>query len=103
MLDAAPATPGLMLLTRDGGAEWKEDHVNAVFAKAVKKAGLIGLTFHGLRKTASRLMVGAGATNAEIDFILGHVDPKMTLLHRRQANQRTLSKTAIGKLGPVEN
>jgi len=97
VLDAAPATPGITLLTRDDGAAWKQDHFNAAFAKAVKKAGLVGLTFHGLRKTASGILAEAGATDAEIDSILGHVDPKMTLLHRRQANQRTLGKTAMGK------
>ncbi len=98
ILDAAPVTPVLTLLTRDDGAPWKEDHFNAAFAKAVKKAGLVGLKFHGLRKTASGIMAEAGATDAEIDSILGHVDPKMTLLYRRQANQRTLGKAAMGKL-----
>jgi len=103
VLDAAPATPGITLLTRDDGAAWKQDHFNAAFAKAVKKAGLVGLTFHGLRKTASGILAEAGATDAEIDSILGHVDPKMTLLHRRQANQRTLGKTAMGKLAGRRN
>ncbi len=94
ILDAAPVTPALTLLTRDDGAPWKEDHFNAAFAKA----GLVGLKFHGLRKTASGILAEAGATDAEIDSILGHVDPKMTLLYRRQANQRTLGKAAMGKL-----
>ena len=97
-LDAAPVTPALTLLTRADGAPWAEDHFNAAFAKAVKAAGLRGLTFHGLRKTASGWLAEGGATDAEIDSILGHVDPKMTLLYRRQADQRIRADAAMGKL-----
>jgi integrase len=56
------------------------------------------LSFHGLRKTASAWLAEAGATDAEIDSILGHVDPKMTRLYRRQADQRITAKSAMGKL-----
>jgi integrase len=107
MLDTAPAGDALTLLTRPDGKPWREDHFNHQFAKAVKAAGLTGLSFHGLRKTASAWLAEAGATDAEIDSVLGHVDPKMTRLYRRQADQRTGAAAAMEKLavrrigGPV--
>lgn len=97
-LDAAPASDSVTLLTRPDGKPWKEDHFNHEFAKAVKVVGLSGLSFHGLRKTASVWLAEAGATDAEIDSILGHVDPKMTRHYRRQANQRTTAQAAMRKL-----
>ncbi len=67
-LDAAPRTDATTLLTRADGKPWKEDHFNHAFAAAVKAAGLSGLSFHGLRKTASARLAEAGATDAEINF-----------------------------------
>lgn len=97
-LDAAPASDAVTLLTRPDGKPWREDHFNHEFAKAVKVSGLTGLSFHGLRKTASAWLAEAGATDAEIDSVLGHVDPKMTRHYRRQANQRVAARSAIDKL-----
>jgi integrase len=97
LLDAGPQT-GEALLTRPDGKPWKEDHFNHAFAKAVKDAGLTGLSFHGLRKTASAWLAESGATDAEIDSILGHVDPKMTRLYRRHADQGVRAASAMGKL-----
>ncbi len=97
-LDAAPRNDAATILTRADGMPWKVDHFNHEFAAAVKAAGLSGLSFHGLRKAASVRMAEAGATDAEIDSILGHSDPKMTRLYRSQADQKTRATAAIGNL-----
>ena len=97
-LDAAPPSNAPTLLTRADGKPWGEDHFAHAFAKAVKDAGLPPLTFHGLRKTASGWLAESGATDAEIDAILGHVDPRMTARYRRQAGQKIRAGAAMGKL-----
>lgn len=97
-LDAAPKTDATTLLTRADGKPWKEDHFNHAFADAVAVAGLAGLSFHGLRKTASAWLAEAGCTDAEIDSIIGHVDPRMTRHYRQQADQKLRATAAMGKL-----
>lgn len=101
VLDAAPRSDATTILTRADGRPWKVDHFNHAFASAVAAAGLSGLSFHGLRKAASARMAEAGATDAEIDSILGHADPKMTRLYRNQADQKVRATAAIGKLTGV--
>lgn len=98
VLDASPRTDATTILTRPDGRPWKLDHFNHEFAAAVKAAGLSGLSFHGLRKGASVRLAEAGATDAEIDSILGHVDPKMTRHYRNQADQKKCASAAIAKL-----
>jgi integrase len=98
ILDAAPKSDALTLLTRADGHPWREDNFNHLFAAAIKAAGLTGLSFHGLRKAASARLAEAGSTDSEIDAVLGHSDPKMTRLYRRQADQRIQAKAAITKL-----
>ena len=97
-LDAAPPSITPTLLTRGDGSPWKEDNFNHRFADAVKVAGLTGLSFHGLRKTASSWLAEGGCTDAEIDAILGHSDPKMTRLYRKQADQRVNATAAMTKM-----
>jgi integrase len=99
VLDAAPASSAVTLLSRADGLPWKVDHFNHQFADAVRCAGLPdGLSFHGLRKGAAARLAEGGASDAEIDSVLGHADPKMTRLYRRQADQRIRATAAIAKL-----
>lgn len=98
VLDAAPRSDSVTILTRPDGRPWKLDHFNHAFATAVKAAGLDGLSFHGLRKGASVNLAERGATDAEIDSILGHADPRMTAHYRRQADQKTRARSAMAKI-----
>ncbi len=98
ILDAAPRSDAVTILTRKDGLAWREDHFNHAFAKAVKAAGLAGLSFHGLRKAASARMAEAGCTDAEIEAIVDHADARMTRLYREQADQKTRATAAIRKL-----
>jgi integrase len=56
-------------------ANWRQ----RVFDKAVREAGLDGLTPHELRHTAASLAVAAGANVKAIQRMLGHKDAAMTL------------------------
>ncbi len=62
----------LTILTRPDGKPWKLDHFNHAFVDATRAAGLTGLSFHGLRKTAAAWLAEAGASANEIASITGH-------------------------------
>lgn len=99
-LDGAPESDAVTLLTRADGQPWKIDHFNHAFAAAVKAAGLqTGRSFHGLRKGVMIEMVEAGATDAELDAVVPHADPRVRANYRRQANQKRLAVVAIGRVG----
>lgn len=97
VLDAAPQSDAVTVLTRPDGKPWRLDHFRHEFGDAVKAAGLDGLSFHGLRYGATAQLAEAGASDAEIEAIVPHADGKMTRKYRAQAAQKTLAKAAMGK------
>lgn len=50
-----------------------------VFDAAAERAGLAGVTPHGLRHTAASLAIAAGATVVVVQRMLGHSSPAVTL------------------------
>lgn len=100
VLDAAPASTAVTILTRDDGRPWKVDHFNHALAEAVKLAGLEGLSFHGLRKGMAVRLAEAGATDAEQDAVVYHAPGGggLTRHYRRDARQKELAASAIGRL-----
>ncbi|WP_342411003.1 tyrosine-type recombinase/integrase [Rhodomicrobium vannielii] len=63
-LDATERRSTIILVNSDG-RPWTEDGFRSSWRKAVKKAGIIDLTFHDLRGTAVTRLAIAGATEAE--------------------------------------
>ncbi|MCH7544708.1 MAG: tyrosine-type recombinase/integrase, partial [Proteobacteria bacterium] len=63
--------------------------------KAMKAAGLVGLTYHGLRYTAATKLAEAGCSNKEIASITGHKSLAMIEKYTRDADQERLSGAAI--------
>ncbi len=55
-----------------------------IFQPALERAGLEGMTFHGLRHSFATLMLDAGAVPLTISHLLGHADPETT--HRFYAH-----------------
>lgn len=98
LLDAAPISDAVTLLTRPDGRPWKLDHFNHAFAAAVKSAGLTGLSFHGLRKAMLVNLAEGEATDAEMDAIVPHSDPRVRQHYRASADQKKLAERAIAKL-----
>jgi integrase len=49
------------------------------FDTAAERAGLAGITPHGLRHTAASLAIAAGATMVVVQRMLGHSSPSVTL------------------------
>lgn len=50
-----------------------------VFDAAAERAGVTGVTPHGLRHTAASLAIAAGATVVLVQRMLGHSSPSVTL------------------------
>jgi len=88
----------LLIIVTKTGRQFTENHFRHLWRAATLKAGLDGLTFHGLRTTAGTYLAEAGCTDAEIQAVLGQRTPAMAAHYRRYANKKTLAKAAIGKL-----
>jgi integrase len=72
-LDAAARRKrSTVILTTMEGAPWTSDGFRASWGKAIKKAGVIGVTFNDLRGTAVTRLALVGCTEAEIAAITGH-------------------------------
>ena len=61
----------------------------------MKAAGLVGMTFHGLRYTAAAKLAEAGCSLKEIASITGHKSLAMIEKYTRDADQERLSGAAI--------
>jgi Phage integrase family len=67
-----PDADALVFVAPEGGPLRRSKFRTRVFDPAVRRAGLDGLTFHGLRHTAAGLMIEAGAHIEAIKQRLGH-------------------------------
>jgi integrase len=81
MLDATAKHSPIMLTTSEG-KPWTPDGFRASWAKACKRAGITGVTFHDLRGTAVTRLALVGATEAEIATITGHSLRSVRANHR---------------------
>lgn len=62
-----------------GGPLRRSNFRGRVFAPAVDRAGLDGLTFHGLRHSAATQWVANGIDARTVQHRLGHADPRLVL------------------------
>lgn len=62
------------------------------------KAG-VEKTVHGLRKAVACRAAERGATDAEIQALMGHSDPRQTAHYRREADESMLATRALKKAG----
>jgi integrase len=98
-LDAAKKH-GPLILTNSLRRPWTSHSFQAAWGKAVRGAGVVGVTFHDLRGTAVTRLAIVGCTEAQIAAITGHSlrDVRSILdanyLHRDPA----LAEMAIRKL-----
>jgi integrase len=98
-LDATERRSTIILVNSDG-RPWTADGFRSSWRKAVKKAGIIDLTFHDLRGTAVTRLAMAGATVPEIATLTGHSlrDVRTILDSHYLARDTTLGEAAIRKL-----
>lgn len=97
MLDGMEKTAAVILTTTTGLA-WNAGHFKKEFRLAVRAAGVEGLVFHGLRKTATAMLADAGCTDREIMDITGHRTAQMVSLYVRGSQRKKRARAAIKKL-----
>lgn len=99
-LDAGAKKSPVVLVNSDG-KPWTSDGFRASSRKACVAASLVGVTFHGLRRTAvTRLAQVVGCTEAEIATIAGlslHAVRSILDAHYLHRNP-VLAESAIRKL-----
>lgn len=98
-LDATTKT-ALTILTNGDGEPWTADGFRSSWAKAAKRAGIEGLTFHDLRGTAVTRLALAGATETEIATLTGHsIRDTRSILDAHYLNRDSrLAESAVAKL-----
>lgn len=73
-----PGPDELVFVSPDGGPLHAGNFRNRVWGPAVKKAGLEGLTFHGLRHSAVGLLIALGAPDHVLQERMGHSSSRVT-------------------------
>ena len=87
-----------IILTTDTARPFTGSNFRHHFSKAMDAAGLTGLTFHGLRYTATKHLFEAGCTPQQVAAITGHRSLAMLEKYGRDAEQRHMAKAAMVKL-----
>jgi len=98
-LDAAQKH-GPLILTNSLRRPWRSHSFQAAWGIAMRKAGIVGVTFHDLRGTAVTRLALVGCTEAEIATITGHSlgDVKTILDANYLHRDPMLAENAIRKL-----
>ncbi len=87
-----------IILTTETGKPFRGSNFRHHWGKAMKAAGLEGMTFHGLRYTAATNLAEAGCSHKEIAAITGHRSLAMIEKYSREADQKKLARAAIRRL-----
>ena len=68
----------LFTMPGEGSLDYN-NFMSRIFRPAVKKSGLVGVSFHTLRHTAASLLISQGTPITTVSGILGHASTQMTL------------------------
>lgn len=77
-----------LLVYSDAGTFLSNKTLHFSYNDAVTAAGLPGFSFHQLRATCATMLARAGATEAEIQAILGHSTWSMSQIYQRATRER---------------
>jgi len=94
---ASPTGAETFIACLDGSPMVKEGFGNW-FAEICAAAGVPGRA-HGLRKALSVKVAEHGATDAELDALLGWSGGGMASLYTRKASRQKLAASALSRLG----
>lgn len=97
--EAVPTIHNTILVTSEG-RKWTQNGFQSSWRKAMKRAGIEGLTFNDLRGTAVTRLAMAGCSVPEICAITGHSHPEVTTILDAHYLYRdpVLAENAMGKL-----
>lgn len=94
-IKAKRGTISLMIVTGERGRPLTNDGFRANFFRELKRLGLAGLTFHGLRHSAATALADAGNENEGIMSITGHKSEAMVKLYTQKAKQKRRAEEAM--------
>jgi integrase len=97
-LDAGPhGKPGVLaFISSEYGLPYTKESLGNWFRdNAVKPAGLVKRSAHGLRKSAARRFAELGATESTLNAIFGWSDPRMAAYYVRQAQMKAQALAAF--------
>src|SRR5262249_41169181 len=96
---AINAAPGehLVFLVNERGKAFNAKRFGEWFGKQCRRAGLKGLSPHGLRKTACRRQAENGASANEIAAISGHSSLREVERYTKAADQARLARNAMAR------
>lgn len=77
-----------LLVYSDAGTYFSNKTLHFHYNDAASAAGLPGFSFHQLRATCATMLARAGATEAEIQAILGHSTWSMSQIYQRATRER---------------
>lgn len=86
----AGARTNALLVTSTTGGFLSNKSLHIHYDRAVTKVGLPGFTFHQLRATCATMLARSGATEAEIQAILGHASWSMSQIYQRAPRDRLI-------------
>jgi integrase len=95
------------VVTGARGAPLSEEGLKTNFGKLIRRLeveGKVGkgLTFHGLRHTAAKMLAEAGGDVSEIMAFLGHKTASVSQHYAKEAHRRNQAKSAVRKLEDAE-
>lgn len=93
-----PPSPTGHIIRNESGNPMTPSNLSKLWQRAIKKSGVRGKTFHGLRKTAAKRLAEAGCTEREIMSITGHKTSHMVSFYTKMANQTVMARSAMQKL-----
>ncbi|EME71426.1 integrase [Paramagnetospirillum caucaseum] len=96
-LEKSPKS-AVTILVNSRGTPWhRANPLAQAFGDEMKRLGLDGLVFHGLRKTAAVALADVGCSTKQIAAVTGQSD-QMVEHYTKGADQKRLAKAAVVKL-----
>jgi integrase len=97
-INAAAPADAMVFLVDESGKAFTPENFTKWFMKQCKRAGLTGLSPHGLRKASCRRLAEAGCSANEIAAISGHASLTEVQRYTRAADQTRMARNAVERL-----
>jgi integrase len=96
-INAGASTDHVVFLLNDRGRAFTARGFSKWFVSQCERAGLKGLSAHGLRKAACRRLAEAGCSANEIAAISGHASLREVERYTRAADQARMARNAVAR------
>jgi integrase len=96
-INAAAPSEHVVFLVNERGKAFNAKGFGEWFSKQCRRAGLEGLSAHGLRKAACRRLAENGASASEIAAISGHASLREVERYTKAADRARLARNAMAR------